>query len=156
MNITDWNCFARSLGYKDERDMMEDMYANQRLPISEIANRIKVGTATISRRLSLLGVDKRSRGGANNPGRQTSKLFHFDQRVVLSLDLNRLATITRISRSLCYKYRITRIGRANGVLYFITSIGLGEVLNPFTSSLTTPPDPKPPVSEILQEPEGSR
>lgn len=154
---SDWDDLARSIGYRDERDMLEDMYERERMPISEIASRLGAGTATINRRLNLLGIAKRTRGGPNNEGRQAYKLFHLDQRVVLRLDLSLLARATRVSRSLCYKYRRFRInklqGGVNEVLYPVSDRGTTEIQHTVESASRTAADLERTLSQLLRREE---
>lgn len=132
--IDDWDWQARQFGFKDEKDMWEGFYVLEEKSISMLALILHVGTATVSRRLDLHGVVKRPKGGDNNPGQQTFKLSHLDQRIVLVLPLDLLADITNISRSLWYKYRKQR-GEPDGLLYLESCGRLGEVRHIIDSSL---------------------
>jgi len=140
----DWDVLAKHLGFTDERDMLEDLYETQELPISEIARRLEVGTATINRRLDQLGVCKRKRGGANRSGDQTLKLFRLDPRVVLSLRPKLLSELTGVSKPLCYKFQKSRIlGGSDGLLHLEPGGGLREVqqVEPATPSVATSEEP---------------
>jgi transposase len=106
--IEDWDQLARSIGYDNERQMLLDLYCARQCSISDIAQRLEAGTATINRRLDLAGINKRTRGGSNYQATQSYKLFHLDQRVLDKFDLETLSTVTRVSKSLCYKYRARR------------------------------------------------
>jgi hypothetical protein len=151
--IDDWDYTARQLGYKDERDLFQRLYVEEGRSISMLAQMLKSGTATISRRLDMLEISKRPRGGDNNSGRQMYKLTHLDQRVVLTLPLNLLPELTKISRSLWYKYRRFR-GEPNGLLHFITTNGVGEVQPIIEPPSNPPPDQTPKIHQILPGEEG--
>jgi hypothetical protein len=153
--IDDWDWEAREMGYTDEKDMWQHLYIEEHRSIGLLALLFQTGTATISRRLDMAQIDKRPRGGDNNPGWQTYKLSHFDQRVVLSLQLDQLPELTGISRSLWYKYRRSK-GAPSGLLYSISRSGTGALLvvikSPSNSSTSEPPE----VSGVLSEEEASR
>jgi hypothetical protein len=120
-NKEDWEDLAKTLGYKSERELLEDLYVTRGESIFQISNSLGVGPTTISHRLDLYEIPKRQRGGDNNPGRQTGKLFRLDQRCALRINLDTLSQITGISRSLLYKYRKARM--KNGTLHTESDTG---------------------------------
>lgn len=61
-----WDPAAHTLGYKDEREMLVDLYVNQKYSITDLATRLGYSRNNIRKRLSLLGVKFRGRGGRNN------------------------------------------------------------------------------------------
>jgi hypothetical protein len=124
----DWDIYARTLGYNNEKEMLTDFYTSQSLSISEIASRINVGHFTVKRHLEDLNIPLRTRGGNNASNSQSKKMFHLDQRVVLSNFYNSLAPNIKVSPSMLYKYqRSITGGESHGVLYFIPDRRLGEI-----------------------------
>jgi hypothetical protein len=78
----EWEAYARRLGYPDERAMFKDLYERQGVSVIDLGDRLGFTRGTIARRLSLLGIVKRSRGGANNEFTQRFRLWRFDQRLL--------------------------------------------------------------------------
>ena len=152
MSLNDWDWIAQQYGYRDERDLLTKLYVEEGRSINAIAMLTKSGSASISRRLEQLKIDKRSRGGDNNHAKQTSKLLRFDQRIVLSLPLKTLSTLTGLSRSLFYKYRRSR-GEANGFLYIEPDRWAGALLDVVEPPFGITPDRQPKVSTVLPEEE---
>ena len=103
--MEDWNGIARSIGFADEKDMWERFYLEEELPISVIAKRLKKGSATVSSRLALCHIDKRTRGGANNMAKVSKILFRVDQRIIFSKSNHELSTMFGVHESTVYKYR---------------------------------------------------
>jgi transposase len=101
----DWGAFALYLGYKDELEMLTDMYVTQGMSCKEIATRVGMGQPTVLRRLRLAGIERRPRGGAQSSQRLWYKLYLMDQRYVFWTSLSKLAKRLKISQSLVYKYR---------------------------------------------------
>lgn len=92
-------------GYPNKRAMLEALYVQEELSISQVATRLGVGTATIERWLRLLEIPKRSRGGRNNPTRTGWRIHRVDPRVVFCLSLRELAGMVQASESRCWKYK---------------------------------------------------
>lgn len=149
--IDDWDFTARQFGYSNERDMLEKMYLDENRSIGEISNLLSCGSATVSRRMDVLQIPKRSRGGDNNPGQQTFKLTHLDQRVVLSLPLNDLPDLTKISRSMWYKYR-----RQRGILHNLTDSGVGALQPVVQPPSSFAANHQPEVRPVLPSEESGR
>lgn len=125
-----WDELAKSIGYADEKEMLEDFYIEDAMSVSEIGKRLGAGTATIARRLAMAGITKRKRGGANNTGAQKHKLFHMDQRYVFSLDLSVVAKLANVSKSLVYKYRKSVTGgKISGILHNQSELGSEPVFD---------------------------
>lgn len=97
--------FDSIAGYPNKRTMLEALYVEEGLSISQIASRLGHGTATVERWLRLLEIPKRSRGGSNNPTRIGWSIHRVDPRVVFCLSLRELARLVQASESRCYKYR---------------------------------------------------
>jgi hypothetical protein len=150
----DWDVLAHEVGYTDEKEMLEDLYINEKLAISEIASRLGAGTTTIGRHLYLLSITKRGRGGPNKVGKQAYKLFHLDQRIVLFRDLVLLSKATDISRSLCYKYRRAILRRSDGILRPFASSGVGALQHVVTSPPSPAPNQERAIPTVLQTEEG--
>lgn len=142
--IDDWDWTARQLGFTDEKHMWEKLYVEEHRSMGLLAMLLQTGTATISRRLDMHQIPKRPRGGDNNPGWQTWKLSHFDQRVVLSCQLGDLPRLTGVSYSMWYKYRRAK-GAPSGVLYSLAACGIGEVLDVVEPSPNLTADPTPQI-----------
>jgi DNA invertase Pin-like site-specific DNA recombinase len=100
----EWLAKANSIGYSNEREMFEDLY--QTMPISEIARRLNFHSATITRRMGLLGITKRGRGGAHNSRNQKLKLWRSDQRIIFMFPVADVARALRVSQATLYNYRI--------------------------------------------------
>jgi len=153
----DWDGLAHQLGFLCERDMLEDFYLTRQLSIGQIAERLMCGTATISRRLDMLQISKRKRGGPNNAGKQNYKLFHLDQRIVLRLPLNQVAAVTGISRSMWYKYRRQVLkGDPNAFLRAQSDRGTGEVQQVVNASSSVGALEQPRLHGLLPEEEVGR
>jgi hypothetical protein len=153
----DWDELARTIGYSNEKDMLEDFYLEEEMSVSEIARRLGAGTATIARRLSLAGVEKRSRGGANNLANQRRKLFHMDQRISLLADLNLVAKLSGASRSTCYKYRrIITGGKAHELQHYLTSDRTEPVFQVEPTPPGLAPSNEPNVPTVLPGPKVER
>lgn len=125
--MEDWNETARSIGFKDEKSMLESFYTDDGMSVAEIASRLGAGTATIARRLTLCKVKKRSRGGSNNLMLQRRKLFHLDPRLLMYSPLDKIAEMCGGSKSTVYKFRRALMGVKSGVLRNSADLGFEEV-----------------------------
>lgn len=142
----DWDSLARSIGYANEKSMLEDFYLGEEMAVSEIGRRLGHGTATIARRLSMCGIEKRGRGGPNNTASQKRKLFHMDQRWVMMLDLGVVASMARASKSTIYKFRRSITGGKISEILHNQSFDRPEpVFDPQFDPLAPPPGGKPDV-----------
>jgi hypothetical protein len=112
----EWDALARSLGYENEKQMLEDFYCDdkQGLSVKEISEKFGAGTATISRRLQMNNIDKRGRGGANNTAKARQRLHRMDQRVVMLGETHTVCRVADVCLSTLYKYRK---GVTGGVLH---------------------------------------
>lgn len=63
---TDWEVFAKTLGFPGEKEMWAKLYTDQAMSIAEISRRLAVGSATIHQRLTKHQIPIRQRGGRNN------------------------------------------------------------------------------------------
>ena len=61
----DWNGLLLP-GFSNDREMLEDLYINQKMSIEAIARKIGVSKQTIRYRLKMYKVSVRSRGGKNH------------------------------------------------------------------------------------------
>jgi transposase len=92
-------------GYPTKRALLENLYVEEGLSISEIARRVGVSTTAVERWLKLLGIPRRGRGGNNNQARIGWKLHRLSQRVVFGLSLRELSKMVSASESRVYKYK---------------------------------------------------
>jgi hypothetical protein len=102
--MNNWDSLADTLGYRDEEHMLSDMYLNQGFSLSLIADKLGNGKATIRRRLSLYNIERRSRGGANNPSLRRLYLHLLDQRWVYSASKKEVAQVIEAHPSTVWKY----------------------------------------------------
>lgn len=101
----DWEHLAHKLGYASKNAMLEDLYLVQHLSLNQIGDRLGCSPHCVGRNLKRENIDRRNRGGKNNPSNQTHKLFLLDQRVVMSDNFNLIAKHCFVSSSLLYRYR---------------------------------------------------
>lgn len=118
----DWNHLAQQLCFRDERHMYEVLYEQEHLSVSEIADRINCGTATINRRMHAFGIVKRPRGGARRTASKAQILFYMDQRVVMYLRNRVLAEMIGSSYSKIYGYKRWKAG-GSYTGYYLSSQG---------------------------------
>jgi transposase len=123
----DWGAIALYLGYKDELEMLLDMYVEQGLSCKEIATRVGMGQPTVLRRLRLAGIERRPRGGALSTQRLWYKLYLMDQRYVFWISLTVIARQLKVSISLVYKYKRGVKGGWSGFLPDSTDKRIAEV-----------------------------
>lgn len=123
----DWGGIARSLHFADEREMLESFYLIEEMSISQIAQLLGAGQATIVRRMNINNIQKRGRGGPNRAPVLVKKLFHMDQRLIFSAPPAYIARITRASQNAVYKYKKGVTGGHHGVLCDNTSERPAEV-----------------------------
>ena len=103
--MEDWNRLAEALGYIDEEEMLRDLYEEEGLSYNRIAKKLGAARWTISRRLTLYGIEKRARGGPNNVGRIKNKLHLLDQRLVFRSPLTKIAKLLGGHTTTIYKYK---------------------------------------------------
>lgn len=101
----DWEDYARAAGYSSERQMLDDMYSNKRLSMSEIGKRLGYTKWDILYRLRKHGIERRPFGGINHVGSQLRRLRHFDQRIVLQGEPHEVARATQVSPPVLWRYR---------------------------------------------------
>jgi hypothetical protein len=104
MNRSDWQALANRLGYSNELEMFQDLYELQELSVADIGRRLDYTGAAIARRLELLNIERRSRGGANNQRSQKLKLWRVDQRVLWCYGRSVVAQALRVSSSTLQNY----------------------------------------------------
>ncbi len=123
-----WERLAHDLCFKSERSMYEALYVEQGLSINEIAERLKVGSATINRRINLWKIPKKSRGGARRSADKRQALWYMDQRVICSVKNAYLADMTGCSYSMIYNYKRWKAGGSVGG-YYLTATGSIDPVN---------------------------
>ena len=123
----DWGAIALYMGYKNELDMLNDLYVNKELSSREIAERVGMAQPTVLRRLRLADIKRRPRGGAQSFQRQWYKLHLLDQRWVFLTSLTKVAKTLRVSSSLVYKYKRAMKGDFNGLYADMPDEQVGEV-----------------------------
>lgn len=101
----DWHHLSHTLGYSNKHEMLEDLYIKQGLSLTQIGDRLGCSPHCISRNLEREQIDRRNRGGKNNPSNQSFKLHLLDQRVVLNGNFVITAKHCFVSTSLLYHYR---------------------------------------------------
>lgn len=107
-NPTEWDILAQEMMFKDEREMLVELYKTH--SIGQIARLLKCGGATVHRRIGLHKIPKRPRGGSQKRGEQVFKLFHVDQRIVMFFGLTYAARMLDVSTTTLYKYKRHKAG----------------------------------------------
>ena len=97
--------FEPVAGYKNKRELLEDLYVRERLSISQVAARVGHGVATIDRWLRLLEIPRRGRGGPNNPATIGWAIHRLDPRYVFGASDKDVSRVLRVSGSIVYKYK---------------------------------------------------
>ena len=153
----DWDALAGVLGYRNEKEMFEDLYLAQRISISRLALKLGAGSATVARRIRLCGIDRRPRGGANNLSKSKQRLYYMDQRLVLVRPLVKEAERLKIHPSTLYKYRRGVIGgKLDALRNYLTDQRTEPLFDSEFAALGTPASTDPRVQEILPGEEKSR
>lgn len=93
----DWQALAKRLSYANEKEMFVDLYKTRGISVIELGKRLGFTRGTIARRLGLLGIIKRSRGGANNQYTQRIRLWRIDQRLLYCFNRNEVARVAKVS-----------------------------------------------------------
>lgn len=119
---TEWNQLAQSLMFRDERHMYEVMYEQEGRTVSEIADLLKCGPATLNRRMSAYKIKKRPRGGARKPMDKRNALFYMDQRILMAIPNRPLSEYLGLSYSLVYHYKRWKAG-GSYVGYNLSAVG---------------------------------
>lgn len=101
----DWQYLAVKLGYPNKKTMLTDLYIVQGLSFQQISERLGCSAWCIGRNLEVEGIEKRHKGGRNNPSNSSRKLFLLDQRAVLKREFTVVARAAGVSTSLLYTYR---------------------------------------------------
>jgi hypothetical protein len=110
---SEWEIQADYLGYPDVETMMRDLYLNKQLSIGQVARRLGMGTATVTRKLRQFDISTRRRGGPNRYPQLFYKLHLIDQRFVFGKSTSAVSGVLRMSLSYVYKYKT----RVKGVTY---------------------------------------
>lgn len=98
-----WDQLAKEMCFSSEKAMLQSLYETK--SITEIAELLRCGKATIQRRLALAKIQKRGRGGAQLKSTQRYKMFHVDQRILYMLGLTFAAKAIGVSNATLYKYK---------------------------------------------------
>jgi hypothetical protein len=122
--MDEWDTLANTLGFRNEKHLFDYLYHIEHMSLDMIANRLGVGKATVARRLSLLGIAKRTRGGANNLSKQRWLLHLLDQRFVFQNTSTKLAKLIHTDPSTVWKYRYGRKAISDEALREIADYGL--------------------------------
>jgi transposase-like protein len=101
--VTQWKQIAETLGFSDEPSMWHQLYAREGRTVSELAKTLGFGTATVTRRMHLCGVDRKSRGGANSPSKVAIAVEHLDPRFVTLAEPRELAELVDCSVHSIYR-----------------------------------------------------
>ena len=70
-----WLPYARTLGFESEAQMLETLYLEEGLSLSDIGQVVAKSRIAVRRRLIMLGVPLRDRGGPNRTGKR--RLTHI-------------------------------------------------------------------------------
>jgi transposase-like protein len=97
--------FEPIAGYINKRTMLEALYEEEGLSVKSISHRLGISTAAIIRWMRELGIDRRSRGGANSPAHLGWKLHRIDPRVVFRLSIRDVSRLVQVSESYTFKFR---------------------------------------------------
>lgn len=62
---TPWSALARARGYKQERDLLEDLYVKTGLSIQQVADHLNRSYTDVKYQLTMNGIALRERGGPN-------------------------------------------------------------------------------------------
>jgi hypothetical protein len=103
---TQWKQIAGQLGFADETAMWYNLYLLENRSIGELAKTLGFGTATVARRIGICGVEKRNRGGAQNPSKILISITHLDQRFVRLAQPQEIADL--VGASVHSVYRILK------------------------------------------------
>ena len=101
----DWMTISRSLGFHGEKDMWKNLYIDRGLSVSKLAAALQVGTATVTRRMEMCGIERRERGGANGTSHHTRKLYYLDPRFVFLAPDDEVARLIGAHWSTVYKFK---------------------------------------------------
>lgn len=74
-NEESWIEVARALGFDSEEEMLRHLYSVQKFSINQMSRIVGYSSFSVRRRLLLLNIVLRSRGGSNSKGRRT--LLHL-------------------------------------------------------------------------------
>ena len=102
--MNSWNEIATTIGYKDEEQMLYDMYIKQRLSLITIGEKLGSGKATIRNRLIFYNIDRREKGGPNNPSQKRLFLHLLDQRYVRTTSKRDIAKLLDSHPSTVWRY----------------------------------------------------
>lgn len=123
----DWGGIALYLGYKDEHEMLTDLYCVKGMSTREIGERVGMKQPTVLRRLRIAGINRRTRGGPQSFQRLWYKLHLLDQRWVFFSSDMKIAKRLKISLSLVYKFKRAMKGGFDGLQPDTTGVDVGEV-----------------------------
>ena len=122
-----WDQIATQLGFKDEKEMLVELYVVQQFSISQLIKKLGYAQNSIRARLLEYGVTLRARGGANSKGH--SKLKDISDAELMKLKPSDAFRFDCIPNTI-YKEKVRR-----------------KLITPKESQpCTTPVSPQPPTS----------
>jgi transposase len=92
-------------GYENKRAMLQALYIEEGLSITQLAKRLDVSNFTLFRWMTELDFPRRPRGGAHAPGRVLWKLHRLDPRVLHKSRDVHIAKWLSCSVSIVYKFK---------------------------------------------------
>jgi len=102
---TNWHLLSTDLGFENDEQMLRALYRSDRLPISSIAEVLKLSKNTIRERLQFHGITIRTRGGPNNAGKGKSRLDEVPTDWWDVLSNEQIATRLKMHPSTVNKYK---------------------------------------------------
>lgn len=80
MKAENWHSVAATLGFDSESEMLKNLYMEQKFSLNQLRHILGYSTYSIRRRLILLGIEMRARGGPDNrTGRRRLKHISADE-----------------------------------------------------------------------------
>lgn len=92
----------------NEKELLTHLYHTEGMSLSQMAKVFGIGVTTLSKRMRAHGIEIKKPGGAYNASWAARKLFRMDQRVVLTLPIERLSRIIKIHPNTIGRYRRNR------------------------------------------------
>lgn len=100
-----WATIASSIGYETEKIMWQDLYLDKNWSIGKIAIRLGYSNTVVRRRMSLLQLPMRKKGGPNNRGKGRRILDRFDKNFVLNAPVKSVLEKANVTESTLWRYR---------------------------------------------------
>lgn len=99
-NEESWKGIADSLGFRSEEEMLRHLYGIQKFSINQIAKIVGYTSFSVRRRLIMLRVNLRARGGPNGKGKRA--LLHLTDAELYSEPAEKLAVKLQCHPSTVY------------------------------------------------------